>query len=62
MSGEAESWPRVPECEGCAYREVCYNCAAAMLQYAEPGKQPVALCEQTRFYVRHGVRRIPDCD
>ena len=62
VSREACSWPRVPECKGCAYREVCNNCAAAMLQYAEPGKQPVELCEQTRYYVRHGVRRIPDCD
>ena len=63
VSGEAGSWPRVPECEGCVYREVCYNdCAAVMLQYAEPGKQPIELCEQTRYYVRHGIRRIAECD
>ncbi|MBR3016828.1 MAG: radical SAM protein [Clostridia bacterium] len=62
VSREAANWPRVPECEGCAYRDVCYNCAAAMLEFAEPGKQPIGLCEQTRYYVQHGIRRIPDCD
>ena len=62
VSREACSWPRVPECEGCAYHDVCYNCAAVMLQFAEPGKQPIELCEQTRYYVQHGIRRIPDCD
>ncbi len=58
----ANSWPRVPECEGCAYQGVCSNCAATMLLYAEPGKQPTELCEQARYYVRHGVMRIPECE
>lgn len=62
VSREAGSWPRVPECDGCPYSDVCYNCPAVMLQFAEPGKQPVGLCEQTRCYVHHGVRRLPDCD
>ena len=62
VNREANSWPRVPECEGCAYRGVCHNCAAAMLRYAEPGKQPAGLCELTRYYVRHGIRHIPECE
>ena len=62
VNREACNWPRVPACEGCAYRDVCNPCAAAMLQFAESGKQPVGLCERTRYFVQHGVRRIPDCD
>lgn len=56
------NWPRVPACEGCAYSDICNNCAAHVLQYAEPGKQPYRLCEQTRELVRNGVFRLPDCD
>ena len=55
-------WPRVPECEGCAYRGVCNNCAATMLDFAEPGKQPKEMCETVRYYVQHGVMHIPECD
>ncbi len=55
-------WPRVPECEGCAYSDVCNNCAATMRLYAEPGKQPIALCEQVKYYVQNGILHIPDCD
>ena len=62
LNQDANSWPRVPECEGCAYREVCNSCAANMLQYAEPGKQPIELCKLTRYFVQHGVRHIPECD
>ena len=29
---------------------------------AKPGKQPKALCEQTREFVSHGVRHIPECE
>ena len=58
----ANSWPRVPECKGCAYRSVCNTCAAAMLQYASPGKQPVEICEKTRHFVRHGIVSIPNCE
>lgn len=57
-----EKWPRVPECEGCAYEPVCANCAARMLGFTEPGKQPVALCEQTKYFVQHGARHIPECE
>ena len=62
VNREANSWPRVPECEGCPYAGVCNNCAANILSYAEPGKQPLALCERTKYLVRHGVRHIPECE
>ena len=32
-----------------------------MLRYAEPGKQPIEMCEQVKFFVQHGVWHIPDC-
>ena len=57
-----ENWPRVPECEGCAYATVCSKCAARMLKYAEPGKQPIAMCEETRYLVKRGAWHIPDCE
>ena len=56
-----ENWPRVAECEGCAYASVCSVCAAKMLQFTEPGKQPVLLCEQTKYLVQHGAWHIPEC-
>ena len=62
INREAESWPRVPECEGCAYRSVCSICAASMLRYTEPGRQPTELCETVRYYIRHGVMKIPECE
>lgn len=58
----ANNWPRVPECEGCAYLDACQTCAANMLRFADPGKMPISLCEQTRELVRHGVTHIPDCE
>ncbi|MBR6165043.1 MAG: radical SAM protein [Clostridia bacterium] len=58
----ANSWPRVPECEGCVYYQVCNNCAGNQMRFAEPGKLPVALCEQTKQFVCHGVRPIPECE
>lgn len=57
----ANNWPRVPECIKCPYDEVCNNCMGNILQYAEPGKQPIALCEKTRQYVSQGVKSIPEC-
>ena len=62
VNEEANNWPRVPECEGCAYRWVCNTCAANMLQYAEPGKQPTKLCERTKYFVQNGISHIPECD
>lgn len=58
----ANNWPRVPECIGCPYDDICSNCMGNILQYSEPGKQPLALCEQTKYYVQHGVRHIPGCE
>ena len=62
INREAESWPRVPECDGCAYQSVCNICAASMLRYAEPGRQPTELCETVRYYIRHGVMKMPECE
>ena len=58
----ALNWPRVPECEGCAYSQACHACAAEMLQYAEPGKQPLEMCERTRYFVKNGVWMVPECE
>ena len=62
INQKVNNWPRVPECEGCVYRKVCMNCAGEMLQYTEPGKQPKELCEMMRYYVQHGIMRIPECE
>lgn len=62
INQRANSWPRVPECEGCVYRKVCNNCAGTMMKYAEPGKQPKEMCEMVRYYVQHGIMRIPECE
>ena len=62
MNQAAENWPRVPECEGCAYTMVCSKCAARMLQFVEPGKRPIPMCEETKYLVQHGAWHIPDCD
>lgn len=58
---EALKYPAVPECIECPYRTVCTNCAAIKTQFSDKGKQPLALCEQTRFLVQQGVKRIPVC-
>lgn len=58
----ANSWPRVAECDGCVYSEVCNACAGNMLRFAKPGELPKALCEQTRQFVCQGVRHIPECE
>ena len=62
INREAVSYPRIPECEGCAYEKVCVSCIAIKQQYAGPGKQPKELCETVRYYVRHGVMQIPACE
>jgi radical SAM protein with 4Fe4S-binding SPASM domain len=59
---ESNRWPRVPECDGCAYENVCNNCAATVLQYGEPGKRPIELCKRTKHLVKNGVWHIPDCE
>ena len=59
---EVLNWPRVPECEGCAYAGVCHRCAGIMRLYAEPGKQPTEMCEQVKYLVECGVSRIPECE
>lgn len=58
----ANSWPRVPECQGCPYKQVCNRCAARCLRYAEPGKRPETLCQMTRYMVSRGVLSPPLCD
>lgn len=58
----AAGFPRVPECEGCAYKDVCDNCVGDMLLYAEPGKQPIDLCERTKLLVQNGVHKMPECE
>ncbi|QTE67407.1 radical SAM protein [Clostridiales bacterium] len=61
---EANNWPRYSGCDGCAYAEVCNKCAGNQLRFAEPGKKPEQLCEQTKRFVCNGVRYLPDleCD
>ncbi|QTE67989.1 radical SAM protein [Clostridiales bacterium] len=54
--------PRVPECKGCPYEEVCNNCAANVAIFAELGKQPIELCKRTMYLVQNGVMQIPECD
>ena len=59
----AAGWPRVPECIGCSYKDVCTNCEIRKASVSgAPGKQPLALCERTRYLVRHGVYEIPACE
>lgn len=62
INREAESWPRVPECEGCAYADACTSCAANQMRFAKPGQRPEKLCEQTKTFVMHGVRSVPVCE
>ncbi len=57
----ASSWPRIPECNECPYETVCSTCLVKKAEFGEPGKQPMAFCEQTRYLVQHGVLRIPGC-
>ena len=56
------NWPRIPECMDCPYAGVCTNCIVQKERFAEPGKQPLTLCERTRYLVQHGVRHIPACE
>lgn len=62
LNKAAENWLVAPECEGCAYKSVCINCAAYENQFAEPGKKPVVLCERTKYFVRNGIWNAPVCE
>lgn len=62
LNKEANSWPRVAECEGCAYASTCLRCPANMLAYEKPGVQPVKMCERMKYFVENGVWQIPECD
>ncbi len=57
----ALNWPRVPECRGCAYEEACGHCAAERMKYAEPGKQPLGLCQRIKYMVSKGVLPLSEC-
>lgn len=64
VNREANDWPVFSGCIGCPYADVCNICAGNQMRFAEPGKKPVGLCEQTKRFVSSGVRSIPDpeCD
>ncbi len=59
---KALGWPVIPECIECPYASVCTNCAPEKARYAPRGKQPLELCEQTRYLVHQGIKRMPDCE
>ena len=61
INSGANCWPRPEECDNCQYRYVCNNCAAYMLQFAEPGERPVPLCNSTKKMVSAGVLSITNC-
>lgn len=60
----SNTWPVFSGCLGCVYAAVCNKCAGNQMRFAEPGKKPVGLCEQTKQFVCNGVRPLPDpeCD
>ena len=59
INDAAENWPRAQECQDCAYEDICGICAADALKCVEPGKQPKALCERTRYLASRGVLPLP---
>ena len=61
ISQTVQRWPRSGACDGCAYEEVCMNCAGMLQKDAEPGVWPLAACERTKRFAEHGVYRVPDC-
>ena len=59
----AANWPCPPECKECPYEDVCTNCEILKTEIAgEPGKQPLTLCERTKYMVQNGVYTIPACE
>ncbi len=59
---KANNWPVFSGCDGCAYVGICNMCAGNQLRYAEPGKKPEGLCQQTKKFVCSGVRHLPDTE
>ena len=59
---KALQWPVIPECVECPYASVCTNCAPVKASFTERGKQPLRLCEQTKYLVQRGVKKIPACE
>ena len=59
---KVQEWPVFSGCDGCAYAGVCNMCAGNQYRFAEPGKKPEGLCEQTKRFVCSGVRQLPDPD
>lgn len=58
----AAGWHRPPECMDCPYEDICQNCELLKAAIAGgAGKQPLALCERTRYLVQHGVYTLPVC-
>ena len=55
-------WPQTPECMECPYHPVCVSCPVLRSQSAGPGKQPLAICERTRYLVQRGVYAIQECE
>lgn len=62
INQSVSSLPRAAECLDCPYGEVCDHCAANRMKYAEPGKQPVGLCRQTKYLVSQGILPPPERD
>ncbi len=59
---QCDRWPQTPECMDCPYHPVCVRCPVLRSQFAGPGKQPLALCERTRYLVQRGVYPIQECE
>lgn len=57
----AASWPRIPECIECPYEDLCTTCLVKKAEFYKPGKQPLPLCEQTKYMVQQGAFKIPGC-
>ena len=55
ISAAANNWPRVAECRGCAYEDVCHRCAADFMKYAKPGEKPEAYCRRTMVMISRGA-------
>ena len=62
LNTAVSEWPRVPECQGCAYEDVCDNCAGRQLLYAKPGEVPTVLCKETVYFASQGIVSAPNCD